>query len=432
MYTSLRFIYAGLSYSRALVLLAGFALSGCVALTSTPSPTGTSNDYDPRLGNYYFLPRGLIQIDGAEVSKDTHEFQVTLKTLNVPNKEWRYFLSKHTNFFYDDDLSLKVNPKGLLETVNITTEDKTPAVIDKVVDTFVDIARIATSEGINLTADDSTAGAPTKLIPFHVIFDPFEQDERNAAVKKLRDCGFKIKFPNPPWAEAHPRDGKSILLAERVRTEPGIYPAARESTGVVYRPPTIVEVEILTTSNVQTGLLQHVWVRMPDPYELAVLDTSRAFLVKKKNNYAFTDGDLIQVDHTKPSQALALVGIPASIVHKVAEAIPTLISLEDNRAKRTPPDLVEQKTQLDAQTALINSRLALLQAQQKLATTSSGGGGGGGQSMQLQESANLPPLTRKGLQARAKAEIEEANARTIKAQADAAEDQARLDRAQNH
>jgi hypothetical protein len=382
--------------------------AGCVALRSTSAPEVVAA-LEPRLGNYYFLPRGLIQLDGTP---STGDFQVTVKTFNVPDRGRRFFLRQHHNAFYEDDLVLKVNGKGLLETVNLSTEDKTPAILDKVADTFIDVAKISASGGISpLFRKAEDIKQAIVLRPFHVVFDPFDPGQRNAAVAKLRDCGFELVFHDPGEARARvaseSKDSRS--LTQRYSHADTISDSLA-ANGILFHPPTAIELGIATLDNTTAGLLQHVFVRLPSPNEVAVMDASRAFLIKKKNNYTLVDGDLIQIDHNRPSQALALVGVPASIVHKVADAIPTIISIEDKRASRVPPELAAQKAQLDAQTAVLNSQMALIEARRKAQ--------GDGQTNTA--------LTREALINKAEAENQEALARGERAKAEQAEAAARV------
>jgi hypothetical protein len=220
-------------------------------------------------------------------------------------------------------------------------------------------------------------------------------------------------------------DSKEIRGPKNIDAQGASYPDT--ANGILFRPPTAIELQISTLDNSQTGLLQHVFVRLPSPNEVAVIDASRAFLIKKKNNYTLVDGDLIQIDHNRPSQALALVSIPASVVHKVAEAIPTIIAIQDKRATRVPPELAAQKAQLDAQTAVLNSQIALIEARRKAK------GDGQTNTVLTQEALknqadaeNREALARVE---RAKAENEEALARTEKAQAEKAEATARAQKA---
>jgi hypothetical protein len=369
----------------------------------------------PRLGNYYFLPRGLIQIDGAPVSKDfATDFHVTVKSINVPDKARRFFLRQHANPFYDDDLQLKVNGKGLLETVNFSTEDKTPAIIDKVTETFIDVARIGASGGGALFKSAQEARTAITLKPFHVVFDPFDSTEKEAARRKLEECGFKLDFLDAdPGNGLVAGDSKDRRIVYRETDDSTAVPDPAAGEGIFYRPPTVVGLAVATLDNSQTGILQRVFVRLPNRNEIAVMDASRSFLIKKKSNYALVDGDLIQIDHNRPSQALALVGIPASIVRKVADAIPTIIAIEDKRATRVPPELAAQKAQLDAQTALLNSQMALIEARKKAQ--------GDGQTNTA--------LTREALANQAEAHETEASARLERANADKAEAAARAQKA---
>jgi hypothetical protein len=96
---------------------------------------------EARVGNFYFLPRGKITIVGTPVEHAAYSLVVTRK--NEADPQARKFLLQRRNVFYDDKIKLDIDADGLLTTVNVESEDKTPAIIDKVVDTVIDVAKIA-------------------------------------------------------------------------------------------------------------------------------------------------------------------------------------------------------------------------------------------------------------------------------------------------
>lgn len=343
-----------------------FLLTGCISLKSKQIDDAHPMDVTPRVGNYYFLPRGLVQMDGEPVYVQNNmvDFKITVKVANVPDKEARYFLRHRINVFYDDAIVLKVNGKGLLESVNITTEDRTPAIIDKIADTIIDIGKIASSG--NPLADVKSLQDENKPKAFHVQFDPLSPIQRGQAVAALEKAKVVLAFDDDLPNSRVMTDVKRIraLLSNRSSFND---PKVIELDGAAYRPPMIVGMSLsLSGGDVAAIKLAQVSVRVPDAGALAVMDTSRSFLIKKINNYTLVDGDLYQIDHTRPSQLLAAVSIPASIARKVSEAIPTIVAIQDKRAARVPPDLAAQKAQLDAETSVLNSKAALIKAQEAL------------------------------------------------------------------
>lgn len=265
---------------------------------------------DARVGNYYYLPRGMVRVVG-EVNQGA--YKITISRFNVPDVRKRYFLKQNMNAFFDDHTVLEVNEQGLLTTTNVDSEDKTPAVIDKVVETVVSVAKISAHLGQRVLLDDT--GAVVGPLPFNCTFDPLNATQVAAARGKVSAAGFELQVSDGGGEQA-----KDPLPGDKL-----------SGRGVFYRPPRLVDVSISAKAKDKPVLEQTV-VRVPDPNQVAVLDLGRPFLVKKTTNLEFVGGDLKKVDYHKPSEALAAVSIPASILAKVADAIPSIIQIQDSRA----------------------------------------------------------------------------------------------------
>lgn len=386
------------------VLSAFLLCLGCSTFNTTKSPI--DERASTRLGSYYFLPRGKIHLKGEQATGGG--FKVSIERINEPDRAHRYFLKHQPNIFFDDDITLKVNTKGLLETVNITTEDKTPAIIDKITETLIDVARIATN-GLALETI-----AKKTFQPFDYTFDPFIRPEVEDIKKKLKSRGFAL--------ELDARGGSQNYLGQNYRTvtsTTSTTSTARQSSfnGVFYRPPTTVKLELVALPDYDEAIIGRTEIRLPDVHRIAVLDLSRSPFIKKKTNLAFADGDFGQLEYNRPSQALGFISIPASIAHKIAEAIPTIIAIQDNRAKRVPPDLAAEKARLDAQKAVLDSQAALIKSEAALRATQSAGGANDAAPLSNEEAtsrANAAAARAKAEELKAAAELDKAREETKK------------------
>jgi hypothetical protein len=135
--------------------------------------------------------------------------------------------------------------------------------------------------------------------------------------------------------------------------------------GVYYRPPTTVSLKIKTREGYVGDFMQTATVRVPDPSSIAVLSLSRPFLVKKTTNLVFVGGDLHTVDFTHPSEALGVIGIPASIASKLAAAIPAIIKIQDERANA---DTARETARLNAERDLLKARKEYEEARKSAAS----------------------------------------------------------------
>ncbi|HWB05746.1 MAG TPA: hypothetical protein VG796_22185 [Verrucomicrobiales bacterium] len=147
---------------------------------------------DPRTpgvlrGQLYYLPRGQIQLKGVLDDK-TKVFTVTVTATTVADPKYRYYLDTGTNVLFDDDYKLYVSPKGLLDTVNVTTTDKTATILG-------DLASIAASAmkfNAGVTGGKADAAHPP---PGPEPFDyTFTLDELDKIRRLVRDRGFDLSI----------------------------------------------------------------------------------------------------------------------------------------------------------------------------------------------------------------------------------------------
>jgi hypothetical protein len=322
------------------VAFLAFALWGCQTLTTTHEPVNAPVPVKPRVGQYYFLPKKLIQITGT--SNET-AYSIAMQELIEADRDYRYFLHLGKNIFYDDHTVLTTNSKGLLSTVNVTTTDATPAIIDTLAEMAVNLARIAAN-----TSAAKGGGNPPD--PFDVVFDPFDELQVTRAAKRMFDSGVILTHLPLPAVKTH------FTGDIKKGTAPS-------PDGVFFRPPTIASFEISTAEGRSGHVYRRFGVTVPDKRTVAVLPYNREFLVTKQLNATFTDGQLTSVDYQLPSQARAAVGIPANIVKRVAEAIPEIVRVRNENRSDPNAAINAQAALLNAQAGLLNAKKALKDAE---------------------------------------------------------------------
>jgi len=345
-----------------------------------------------QVGNYYYLPRGMVRVVGEPDS--TKGYKITISRFNVPDHNSRYFLKQNSNGFFDDHAVLDVDDQGLLTTANVESEDKTAAVIDKVVETVVSVAKISANLGSNVAEIQSMEVESLK--PFNCTFDPLDDNEVREARNRLNGAGFVLNVVRPRGSK------NSEVVAQN---------ASISKEGIYYRPPCPVKLSISPRSSNSLAMIENTVVSVPDGNEIAVFALSRPFLVKKTTNLTFVAGDLKKVDFQKPSEVLAAVSIPASIASKIGEAIPSIIQIQDSRANAA---LKEEKARLDAQKALLDAQLALRNSQTAL--DAAGGGGAGGSSSGAESAVPHAFLTGEEKKLRKEAAVLDAQAAKVRAQ----------------
>lgn len=345
-----------LGYLRKAFVLSLFVatLPGCSTMQTETAALGDSAPGKPKVGNYYFLPRGMIRVAG-QPDKDKG-YVVVISRFNVPDVNARYFLQQNMNPFYDDHTTLEVDEQGLLTTTNVDSEDKTPAILDKVTETVINVAKISANLGGSPLALSDIRNETSDPKPFNCTFDPLERTQVNEAKRKVSAAGFLLHVEDT--------GGSGKKVAPPADSSPS-------NRGVFYRPPRVVNITITAKSALKSPVLEKTVVRVPDPSQTAVLSLSRPFLVKKTTNLTFAAGDLKKVEFKKASEALAVVSIPASITAKVAEAIPSIIEIQDSRANSA---LAAEKASLEAQKGVLDAQLQLAQSRKALDDFQAGGG----------------------------------------------------------
>jgi hypothetical protein len=315
----------------ALIILA--LLSGCT--TASVLQTQGAASGDPAVGLHYFLPRGKIRIVGSNEKSDSGNpaFKITTTRVIGPDRSNPCFLIYHRSLFHDDDFTLEVDEAGLLKTVNATSTDQSPAIIESLTDTVVNVLKLA-AQAVERKA------APTPR-PFVYTFDPLNPKERNDAVSFLAsEMGIKMTVET--------EETKNVNPAPIVSND-----------GVQYHPPLVVTLRfsIGTDSN---DFASHI---LPNPAVTRCLSLRRASLVKQDTQLTFANGMPTRVKFTRPSQALAAVQIPQKIVKTAADAIPQIIKIQNEAATR---DLQQKTAVLQAQQNYLQAQIELRRKEDEL------------------------------------------------------------------
>jgi hypothetical protein len=345
----------------AALALATTLLAACQSVSTWQSPHDTplGKQY-ARSGQFYFLPRGLVRIVGEALDAEG-AFKVTISRYNVPDLAARHFLKQEWNPLYKDDNTLEVTDKGLLMTTKFVSEDQTPAILDKVTETIINVAKISAHLGGPPLDKAARSQQQAKMLkPFNCSFDPLDPVDVANARTLMQECAFDLEVTASPRPQA--------TADEKTLAEPDGRTADRlpeKGGGIFYRPPMPVSLRVWTVPGAIGGTLAELdHVKVPDPAAIASFPVRRPFLGKKTTDLVFNEGELKKVTYSKESEALAFVSIPASITAKVAEAIPAILTIQDARANRAAN---LEKARLDAEKNLLDSQLALLKSQQALA-----------------------------------------------------------------
>lgn len=267
-----------------------------------------------------------------EKSDAGNSFKITTSRLIAPDRSQLCFLKYHRSLFHDDDFTLEVDDNGLVKTVNATSTDQSPAIVESLTETAVNLLKI----GAQLGGRQAQPGATPR--PFIYTFDPLNEKERREAISFLEGMGISLKVDTAAGTET---DKGALFRTSTLSTD-----------GVLYHPPLVVTLRFSIGTDSKDSAV-HV---LPNPAITKCLSLRRASLVRQETQLAFSNGMLTHVKFTRPSQALAAVQIPQKITQKVAEAIPQIIKIQNDAATRD----------LQNKTAILQAQQNYLQAQMDL------------------------------------------------------------------
>jgi hypothetical protein len=379
-----RFFLASVFCCSIVAVLTMLAACNTASHRTVDEPEGQPASTEARLGIHYFLPVAKIRIVGTygtdttpksdttpkkdgTVKNDekpktnagtgnddtaTKFFQIKISRVLEPNHQRRYFLENRPHALFDDESTLSVDENGLLQTVNSTSTDQTPAIIESATDIVINLMKIgAQSEAARLEEGSK------KPKPFVRIFDPLNSSECSQIHYFLHEMGITFSVcPFPRQVKRIYRDNKEPAL--RTLT------TATSPYGVFYHPPVAVTFKF-TMSNVAPDTDDSVTYTIPDYNVIECYSLRRAALVKQQTELSFASGMPKQIKFVRPSQALAAMQIPQKIVAKVAEAIPAIIKIKSEAATR---DVKDQTAVVQAQRDYLQAEIDLRKKEAELET----------------------------------------------------------------
>jgi hypothetical protein len=276
------------------ILTATLLLAGCGSIVtsqqSSLDPNPSSEPSELKEAVVYYLPRGVIKVDGSW--EDKKGWTVIISTDIHADRSQRYILTLKTNYpFFDHNGTFVVNEKGLLKTV-------TGAATDHTVDSAVSLIAAAGSAlsfgaalGMPIAAERALG---VDYTPFHVTLDPFSgKTSANVA-------NFTISVDEAMTVPKADNGGKESF-------------SKRDYQGVAARlliPFTVT----VTPNNSDENHVQTATIVLPDIRQTYVLSVPRAPLVTNETTIQLLDGSLVSRDVKRPSVLYGFINIPKNIL----------------------------------------------------------------------------------------------------------------------
>lgn len=273
----------------------------------TPTPSSTAAPKTIPLVEYRFSP---------------------IEVLYVPDPNQQFVLNYKASALSEDDINIQVNDNGLLQKVSATVEDKTGAVILKLLETGKNIAKFT---AISTPAPDNAI--------YDVIFDPFDPSARAHVLRDLERLeGGPYSFELKSLGATSDFKGSS---SESTRV-------SHRFSGVAFRPRLAYDLVLKRqnkTERIETVLL---------PNEAAILTfpITRSAFVKKVTDLTFKDGILTEVKINKPSEVLAVADIPLEISKALVSLPGEIVQLKIDTTKSKGALADQQLSALNSEEAL--------------------------------------------------------------------------------
>lgn len=217
-----------------------------------------------------------------------------LATRYVPDPHHRFTVRHRPNLLSNDDIRVVVGKDGLLDVVEVTSEDKSVEVVRKLIEIGKNVARIAAQAG-------GARSTPEEVI-FKASFDPTSDTEVakiNHALQQVEGGPYEVSL-----TDRSPQGSKQVHS-----TYPQAGTAGRDFQGIVFRPILAYGLRLSRQSIVQ----EVATVLLPNEAEILHMPVNRSAFVKKVQKLDFNEGLLVEATLKKPSEVLGAMEIPLEI-----------------------------------------------------------------------------------------------------------------------
>jgi hypothetical protein len=283
----------------------------------------------------------------------------------------------------DDDLKITTDESGLLETLDVTSTDRTPQIVQDVAKIAIAAAKVAT--GFGFTSFQPRAAAPetfrgplacsaipnirTKPFVYEYIFDPVDPqkktindtaiDEINCSLSKL-DTRFQIEIST---LEGKLGEIDSSQLLEDAGLLERYWDREPYIKGLVYRRPIAYKINLVeivpkcetrkevNCPDTERFNRQSIVEMLPNGGPIAVVPLDAGRFVQTGYNVKFKKGVPTENKAVRPSEAVGFVSIPLNVLERIVTVPTELIQLKLDFTNKETDLLQAQKNNLEAQEA---------------------------------------------------------------------------------
>jgi hypothetical protein len=320
----------------------------------------------------YNVPRARLTVDLVAWSRLQYEIRVYEPAL-APDPRFRFYLDLNHETTADDAVRVDLDPStGLLRGINVIVDDRTTSILEQVAGAVGGVGAAPRSgdlEAHNLIGSRSPCADTRPRVNEPVLiartqFDPLDANSITRAQTTLRAAAgdFALAsqtdiFGQPVSATCATHLQGELLLSVRrqqipesttdeTSTDVGepIAPSATvtDSNHVTTRPfariedqcahavcaPSLEPYTILAQA--PDGAPGRAVVTLPNAERMVVIDVRRAHLVRATTQATFRSGLVQSVTVTRPSETLAVVSLPITVLRAILGAASEVIQLRIN------------------------------------------------------------------------------------------------------
>lgn len=321
------------------ILLTGF-LSSCTVVK-----TNFSADSKKSATVYYYLPESILKIkttvkvatiynsDDNTLNASTRIIEQNFVTTTEIIADTKDLLSLNykPNVLMADDIKYGVNAKGLLETVNITTEDRTGDII----------AKLAEAPQVVLGTSGGTAKAANTIVKIKEFSADFVVKASTISSTPL-PINWQIIIPNELGKDEFLTVQGDFKISSpdivlNTTTLSGLINGVNaqstneETEGILTRPLKNIQLKFESNGFINTLPTNVV---ITDNSKLIVIPVMRTAFVKRVNKIGIQDGVILSNEITKPSSLEGFVSIPINIAKAIVSIPGQLVQFRFDNTKR--------------------------------------------------------------------------------------------------
>jgi hypothetical protein len=297
---------------------------------------------------YYYLPESIIKIKAiAKVavvysedstltgSSNLIEESFIITTEMIADTKDLLSLNYEPNALMADEIKYGVNTKGLLETVNISTEDRTADIISK----------LAEAPKVILGVSTGASKAPKTVVKIKEFTADFAI-KASTISSTAQTIKWNLVIVNEQGVDEQPKTldaDFNVSSTDLSTTAPTLSslingtttPVKTETKGILTRPLKNISLKIESAlSGVNFNPVPPSNVIIADPAKLIIIPINRTAFVKRINKVAIQDGIILSNEINKPSSVEGFVSIPINIAKAIVSIPAQLVQFRFDNTKR--------------------------------------------------------------------------------------------------